>query len=114
MGDFCISKKPSTVPLTQISRNTSQNPPKAESRDKSSVVYSGSFESNRQKRGKIYHCALHRSFDVMFCKCENAERVHFLFDHSSVAFKFIRERFGFFKVETDMFELGQAGLDRVR
>ena len=51
---------------------------------------------------------------MMFRKCENAERVHFLFDHSSVAFKFIRERFGFLKVEPDMFELGQAGLDRVR
>ena len=34
----------------------------------------------------------------MFRKCENAERVHFLFDHSSVAFKFTRERFGFIKI----------------
>ena len=51
---------------------------------------------------------------MMFRKCENAERVHFLFDHGSVAFKFIRERFGFFKVEPNMFQLGQAGLDCVR
>ena len=70
-------------------------------------MYSGSIESIRRKMGKMHHCALHRSFDVMFRKCENAERVHFLFDHSSVAFKFIRERFGFFKVEPNRFELGQ-------
>ena len=75
-------------------------------------MYSGGIESIRLKMGKIHHCALHRSFDVMFCKCENAERVHFLFDHSSVAFKIFRERF--FKVELDMFELGQADMQKER